>query len=361
MRHLLIGAADAAHIRRYVRSVEQATAAPPTVWGWADLRARAPLPSLPSGPLLVRLGPPDGPEIAALESSAARPEGDIESAPDGMTALGEALVRLHHHLAQLGVAAHYAAPPRAVVHLLDQEARHQSLLRDGVPVPALVPAPHPKAEALSRYEALRERLRRAPDERVVVRLSRSLGTPPTVVAWMGGRGLRARANCRFTAAGAARSEVHQIADEAELRPLLGRLFELGAVVHEDWSGAAIAGRPFTLLALCTQRRAVLWQVAPGDPLRTADPVPDLHTVRQQVGRDLLQQMEETGVRLCRTHECVGLVLHLALSRRFDGFRVIDVDPFAELPGDPRDALGWSGSDHLVAGLRDLAAGVRAAV
>ncbi|MCS6912072.1 MAG: hypothetical protein RMK29_20465 [Myxococcales bacterium] len=358
MNHLLIGAAQATHVRDYACSWERATATRPFILSWAELAVPAALPELPPGPLLLRLASPTEGERAILASLGGAGVGiaDVEAAPAVVAGLIQATALLESHLSRYGAVPCYATPPQTLVALLDLELRHRCLSRDGVPAPGVWPIDSRGARLA--YEAVRNQLRLSQGGRLILRLRRSLPPVPTVELWLSGRGLRGRANCRFTPAGAARCPVHTM-NEAELRPLVGRLGELGAVVEEAWTPAEIAGRPFVLSLLCAGGRILMGQVGPGSlwRVRGAPPEPgvpqDFSAMRRHVPRELLSRIEEATARLCRSQRCVGLVVDVALSRRFDDFRVLDIDPFAELPGDLRDAVGWSAFDHLVRRVRTI--------
>lgn len=366
MNHLLIGAAQAPHLREYARSWEQATSVRPRVCGWGEL-AEGVLPSLAGlhGGLLIRAAAPTPEEAAALEAlggagALSGAAGDIETAPAALSGLCRALSTLEQQLGEAPGRVRWATPPQALALLLDLELRQRCFERDGIPTPTAWPVDGRGAHVA--YEALRERLRHTPSGRILLRLRRGVGplvAPPTVLLWSGGRGVRAQANCHFTQAGAARGPLHTIDEETELRPLIGRLLELGAFVCEDYPSAELGGRPFVLSLLATGSRVAFGQVGPGGAwrVRGAAPEPgvprDFVAIRRQIARDLYERIEETCVRLCRLHRCAALVVDVALSRRFDDFRVLDVDPFAELPGDRRDAVGWSAYDHLVRQVRTL--------
>lgn len=370
MHHVLIGASQAAHVREYVRSYELATGTRPHLVGWGALCGGGDQPVLPvqggspgegQDDVIVRLAAPTPEEVAAIQQlgGAQADLADGEAAQAGVTGLLRACSLLDREIVRQygpGCVPRYATPPTSLAVLSDRALRALSLERDGIPQPA-------RWGRAASYEALRDRLRRS-RRRAVVRLARGLLQAPTVVLWMGGRGLRAQANCCFTQKGARRTAVHLIEDEADLRPLLGRLFELGAVVHEDWACAELNGRPFALSLLVARGRVVLGRVVPGGALpgsgpgpgMAADPValPEFALVKAQLGRPLYEGIEGACVRLAQLHRCAGLVVEVGVSRRFDGFAVLDVDPFAELPAPGvRDALGWSASDHLVRAVRTL--------
>lgn len=377
MEHLIIGEAQAEPIREYARSWERATSARPWICSWRDLGASGgsggggPLAALvarlPPGPLPIRCAAPSEAEAGALmrlgsasaAAAAEKPVASVELAPAAVAGLGRALESLEQKLRSAGSEPRYATPPEALLLLLDRERQQQVLVRDGMPAPRRWPLR--TGGAHESYEALRDQLRQRPPARALVRLARSLPPVPAVTVWHGGRGIRAVANCLFTPAGAVRAPVHPIEDETELRPLLGRLFELGAVVEEEWPCAEWEGRPFTLALLAVGRRVVLGEVRPfawawrGEPPGPPPPlpVPEFTAVRRQLGRALYDRIEETCVRLAHLHRCAGLVVEVALTRRFDRFAVLDVDPFADLLPERRDAVGWTGADHLVRRLRQL--------
>ncbi len=382
MEHLVIGAANAAHIHEYARSWEQATSTRPRILGWEQLCARPLLPmaigGVRPGPLLVRFGAPSEDEIAALirwaGGDALSAAGDVERLPLSLAGMDQAMAALDEMLVAEGAQPRYATHPKTLSLLLRRDVQRRYLERDGIPrspgwsigmagTGGVGASDSPNAPAIAgahdAYEALREGLRQRPGKRAVVRLSRSLGETPTVVVWMGGRGIRAQANCRFTAAGATREGVHPIEEEAALRPLLGRLFEMGATVEEEWQGAEIEGRTFTLSLMAVGNRVVLGDVGPGGPFRQRGQAPehgvprDVQAIRRQVPGDLYEKIEETCVRVGQLHRLAAVVVDIGLSRRFDRFVVLEVDPFAEFSSGRRDAVGWSASDHLVRRLRRL--------
>lgn len=362
-----------------------ATSARPYILSWkalcapsVDLPEELAAPSAAAGrsstspPLLVRFASPTGEEAQSLATlgGATSPPGpaDVEWAGQSVLGLHRAVARLEQQLAVAGRTPRYATPPAALVSLLDRAQRQAGLRGDSVPVAPAWTLARDGAEAAgsagshSSYEALRDRLRQNPGQRAVVKLAHSLGEPaavPGVVAWLGGRGVRAQANCCFTPHGAARAGLHTIEDEAALRPLLGRLFELGATVEEEWPSAEIDGRPFVLSLLATAQRIVLADVGPGGAFRARGAPPergvprDPLAIRRQMAADLYERIEEACVRLSRLHRCAALGVDVALSRRFDRFVVLDVDPFAEMAAERRDATGWSGSDHLCRAVREL--------
>jgi hypothetical protein len=378
MEHLVIGATDAAYIREYVRSWELATSSRPLVLGWQELCAKPLLLSgLRPGRLFVRLCLPTADEIAALivlgGGAALSEAGDVERLPLSLSGMDQAMASLEGLFTAYGVMPIYATHPKTLSLLLRRDVQRRYLERDGVPTVPGLPIGLPAGRSASSsssggtlahdaYESFRGRLRHKPGQRAVVRLSRSLGETPTVVAWMGGRGIRAQANCRFTPAGAARDALHPIEDEAELRPLLGRLFEMGATVEEDFAGAEIEGRSFVLTLLAAGNRVVLADVGPGGPFRRRGEAPepgvprDVAQIRQQVPADVYEKIEETCVRLCRIHRLAALGVDVGLSRRFDRFVVLELDPFGDMPSGLHDATGWSGTDHLVRRLREMAPG-----
>src|SRR5205823_2717902 len=100
--HLLIGAAQAAHLREYARSWEQATSVRPRICSWAELTTPSLLPPPPPGGLVVRAASPTEEEIATLQAFAGAPAGgaDVETAPAALVGMVRVLAGLDQLLQQ---------------------------------------------------------------------------------------------------------------------------------------------------------------------------------------------------------------------------------------------------------------------
>lgn len=364
MEHLVIGAAHAAHTLEYARSWERAARVPPRLWGWEAL-CQAPLPAaapgrpleLPPGSedgLLIRLCAPTVEERAGLlryaqvqggAPSAERPE-------EAFTGLCRALVQLTSQLESEGVTARYAVTPASVQLLLDHEQRRRALAADGVPTPGLWLL---RGGPALRYQTLRERLRRLSGSRVRVRPAQNLGPAPLLYLW-GGPLLRARGDLRWTQSGVRHSDTLRDLDEAELRPLLLALLAGGALVEEEWPAEEIGGQRAHLTLLVTGQRVVLGAATSADPFvaerRRLVGAADFPALRRLLPVALWDRMEQTLTALVRRQGCAALVVEVALAPHREDFVVLDVDPFAVLWPELRDATGWSVNEHLVRALMD---------